>query len=70
MSPIEYGSILRNVTLTRIFSRAQVEGVPEVEDSVAVGLRVEGDVQVVLFVKLASSENGASCLRSTVSRGD
>lgn len=31
----------------------QVEMVPEVEDSVAVGLRVDGDVEVVLFVKLA-----------------
>ena len=29
--------------------------VPEVEDSVAVGLRVHGDVEVVLFVKLAPS---------------
>lgn len=30
-----------------------MEMVPEVEDSVAVGLRVDGDVDVVLFVKLA-----------------
>ncbi|CAM9305652.1 unnamed protein product [Ectocarpus sp. 6 AP-2014] len=30
----------------------QTEMVPEVEDSLAVGLRVDGDVEVVLFVKL------------------
>lgn len=34
--------------------------VPEVEDSVAVGLRVDGDVEVVLFVKLAPVEESAS----------
>ena len=33
--------------------------VPEVEDSVAVGLRGDGDVEVVLFVKLALTEDGA-----------
>lgn len=33
----------------------QVEEVPEVEDSVAVGLRVDADVRVVLFVKVAAS---------------
>lgn len=32
-----------------------MEKISEVEDSVAVGLRVEGDVEVVLFVKLAAS---------------
>lgn len=33
--------------------------VPEVEDAVAVGLRVDGDVEVVLFVKLAPTVNSA-----------
>lgn len=37
----------------------QVDKVSEVEDSVAVGLRVDGDVEVVLFVKLASTEGVA-----------
>lgn len=32
---------------------------PEVEDSVAVGLRGDGDVEVVLFVKLSVTEDGA-----------
>lgn len=35
----------------------QLERMPEVEDSVAVGLRVDGDVQVVLFVKLAKPDH-------------
>lgn len=34
---------------------SQMEMVPEVEDSVAVGLRTDGDVEVVLFVKLAGT---------------
>lgn len=34
--------------------RTQVEMVPEVEDSVAIGLRVDGDVEVILFVKLVA----------------
>lgn len=36
----------------------QVERVPEVQDSIAVGLRVDGDVQVILFVKLAKPDHG------------
>ena len=37
----------------------QVEMVPEVEDSVAIGLRVDGDVEIVLFVTLAPTAQGA-----------
>lgn len=36
----------------------QVEMVPEVEDSLAIGLRINGDVDVVLFVKLAPTAKG------------
>lgn len=32
--------------------------VPEVEDSVAIGLRVNGDVEVVLFVTLVPTAEG------------
>lgn len=39
-------------------SASQVEEVPGVEDSVAVGLRAEGDVKVVLFVKLTQPAPG------------
>lgn len=37
--------------------------VPEVEDSVAVGLRVDGDVEVVLFVTLAPTAPAAAAER-------
>lgn len=36
----------------------QTEMVPEVEDSLAVGLRVDGDVEMVLFVKLVPMAEG------------
>ncbi|CAM9705446.1 unnamed protein product, partial [Laminaria digitata] len=42
-----------------IYRQASFEMVPEVEDSVAVGLRADGDVEVVLFVKLVPIEDGA-----------
>lgn len=38
----------------------QVDKVPQVADSVAVGLRVGGDVEVVLFVKPAAAEGDST----------